>query len=102
MIIISTQAAKKAASITPEQQALVKEWLDFCHDKNVRRASVYIDFDNGINIGRWGYKERKRKFTVKSAQTLEIFTSSVTLEGALKLALPISERREAFIKGATK
>jgi len=97
MIIISTQAAKKSESITPEQQALVKEWLEFCRDKKIRCASVYVDYDNGIHVGRWGYKNRVRKFTVKSAQTLEILTSSTTLEGALKLAQPISERREAFV-----
>ena len=96
MIIISTRAAQKAETITPDQQQLVKPWLSFCRDRHIRRASVYVDYDNGSNPSRWTYKERVRKFTVKSAQTLEILTSSTTLEGALRLARPISESREAF------
>jgi len=97
MIIISTAAAQEAEAITSEQQALVKEWLSFCRDKNVRARSVYVDYDRGVNIGRWGWKERAFKFTVKSAVTLEILTSAKTLNAALKLAAKLSNERESWV-----
>jgi hypothetical protein len=94
MIIISTKAAQNAKSITAEQQALVKEWTSFCQDRNVIERSVYVDFSNGRNVGPWGYEERVRKFLVRSPITLEVFTASKTLEGALKLAAKLSAVRE--------
>jgi len=96
MIIISLAAAKNAEVITPEQQALVKEWTSFCRDKSIRARSVYVDYDRGVNIGRWGWKERALKFTVKSAVTLEVLTSAKTLNAALKLAAKLSNDRESY------
>jgi hypothetical protein len=66
MIIVSAKAAQKAESITEQQQALVKEWSEFCHDKTTRRNAVIVDFENGRSIGRWGYEERKRKFVLRN------------------------------------
>jgi len=94
MIIISTKAAQNAKTITPEQQALVKEWTSFCQDRNVVKRSVYVDYSNGRSVGPWGYEERVRKFLVRNPVTLEVLTASKTLDGALKLAAKLSSARE--------
>jgi hypothetical protein len=94
MIIISIKAAQNAKNITTDQQALVKEWTSFCQDRNTIKRSVYIDFSNGRSVGPWGYEERVRKFLVRSPITLEILTTSKTLDGAMKLAAKLSAVQE--------
>lgn len=96
MIIVSTQASQQAETITPEQQALVREWLSFCHDRGLRRASVYVDFSELRDIGRWSCEKRARPFVVRSATTLDVLTSSKTFQGAMKLAAELSARREQY------
>ena len=95
MIIISTRAAKNA-TLTAEQQALVKEWTSFCTDREVLGRSVYIDHSNSRMVGPWGCEPRVRKFLVRNASSLDIMTTSKTLEGALKLAAKLSEKREEY------
>ena len=96
MIIVSTQASQQAEAITPEQQSLVREWVSFCHDHNLRRASVYVDFKNLREVGRWGCEKRARPFVVRSAATLDVLTSAKTFQGAMKLARELSVRREQY------
>lgn len=84
-IIISTYAARQAE--VPEAYAgAVKEWLDFCHDRKLRCSSFYIDFSRCRDTSRWQTKKRQRCFLVRSANTLDIFTSSKTLAGAIASA----------------
>lgn len=96
MIIVSTRASEQAEAITPDQQALVREWVAFCHDKNLRRASVYVDYSELRDIGRWSCEKRARPFVVRSATTLDVLTSSKTFQGAMKLAAELSDRREQY------
>lgn len=94
LIIVSTAAAQHAETITPEQQALVRPWLDFCHDTRLRRVAVYVDHTTLRHIGRWGCKPRARPFVVRRANTLDVLTSAKTFQGAMKLAARIARGRE--------
>ena len=84
-IIISTYASQKG-EVPEEYAGAVKEWLDFCHDRKLRVRSVYIDFSRVRDTSRWQTKARQRCFLVRSANTLDIFTSSKTLGGAIAAA----------------
>ena len=84
-IIISTYAAEKGD--VPEAYAgAVRPWLDFCHDRKLRCSSFYVDFSRRRDTSRWQAKDRQRCFLVRSANTLEIVTSSKTLVGAIAAA----------------
>jgi len=84
-IIISLYAAQKGE--VPEAYAgSIRAWLDFCHDRKLRRRSLYIDFSRIRDTSRWQCVERKRKFLVRSANTLDILTSATTLDGAIAAA----------------
>jgi hypothetical protein len=94
MIIINTRAARNAPNMTPEQQAMVREWENFCHDPDVIERGVYIDHHNLRMVGPWHCEPRVRKFLVRNARTLEIMAASKTLEGALKLAAKACKQRQ--------
>jgi hypothetical protein len=98
MIIVTPKAAQKAKFITDQEQSLVKDWLDFCRDKTTRKAAILVDFENGRSIGRWGYEERKRKFVVRHALTLDVLSTSTTLQNAIRLAEKILETRKSWKK----
>ena len=85
MIIINPGVAKKA-TLTPEQQSLVRPWLSFCQDDRLRLKSVIIEHSNVRNIGRWGAKKRARPFVILWAQNLEYLSSAKTFEGAFEIA----------------
>jgi hypothetical protein len=85
-IILSTCVAREVPELAPELQALVKPWQAFCHDRRLRRASLYVDYTSLVHVGRWGARERKRPFVVRSATTLDVLASCKTLDGALASA----------------
>lgn len=94
MIIIDPSAARAAGdALTPAQRALVREWTDYCHDSQLRRVAMLIDYDSTRWSSRWGCKARTRPWLVKFASTLDVATSSKTLEGALRLAAKWVEAR---------
>lgn len=93
-IIIDPSAARAAGdALTPAQRALVREWTDYCHDAQLRRVALIIDHDPMRWYSRWGAKPSTRPWTVKFASTLDVATSSKTLEGALRLAAKLSKAR---------
>lgn len=93
-VILDPSAARAAGdALTPAQRALVREWTDYCHDRKLRRVALIIDHDPYARVGRWECKLRTRPWNVKFASTLDIATSSKTLDGALRLAAKLSEAR---------
>ena len=100
-VIIDPSAARAAGdALTPAQRALVREWTDYCHDAQLRRVALIIDHDPTRWIGRWGCEPRTRPWVVKFASTLDVATSSKTLEGALRLAAKLSKARLTTTTGA--
>lgn len=65
---------------------LVRAWGTYCHNKEIRRKALIIDYSNIRETSRWQCEKRGRPFLVKSAYDLRIVTSSKTLDGAIKLA----------------
>lgn len=97
-IVITRYAAEKAGdTLTPDQAAMVRDWLEFCQDRRYRRIAMLIDFNQCRDRSRWTVERRGRPFTVKFADTLNLATSSKTLEGAIRLAQKWVEAREAVV-----
>lgn len=95
MIIIDPNAARAAGdALTPAQRALVREWTDYCHDAQLRRVAMIIDHDQTRSTSRWQCEQRARPWIVRFASTLDIATSSKTLEGALRLAAKRAKARQ--------
>lgn len=93
-IVITRCAADKAGdAFKPEYAPLVRDWLEFCHDSRYRRVAMLVDFNESRDRSRWTVERRKRPFTVKCADTLNLVTSSQTLDGAIRLAQRWAESR---------
>ena len=93
-IVITRCAADKAGdAFKPEYAPLVRDWLEFCHDSCYRRVAMLVDFNNTRDRSRWTVERRARPFTVKCADTLNLVTSSKTLDGAIRLAQRWAESR---------
>lgn len=95
-IVITRCAADKAGdALKPDLAPLVRDWKEFCQDSRYRRVAMLVDFNESRDRSRWTVERRKRPFTVKFADSLNIAGSSKTLDGALKIAQKWADARAA-------